>query len=62
MKFLDKDGNGNIDKIVFRNGLKKFAKFQGAGVYEEEDEDSDLDELELTPDQLKKKLVRPIHE
>jgi len=61
VKFLDTDGNGTIDKMEFRTGLKRFAKFQDAGVFDD-DEDSDLDELELTPDELKQKLVRPINE
>lgn len=60
-KFLDADGNGLVDRLEFATGLQKFARFQQAGAFED-DTDSDLDELEGTPEELKKALLRPINE
>lgn len=60
--FLDKDRNGSIDRSEFREGISKFARATKAGAFEEEDSDSDLDELEATPEELKKALLRPVNE
>ena len=44
-------------------GIKKFARLQKAGAFDgDTDTDSDLDELEATPEELKKALLRPINE
>lgn len=59
--FLDTDRNGSVDRSEFVQGIKKFAQLQKAGALDE-DTDSDLDELEATPEELKKALVRPINE
>ena len=60
--FLDKDRNGSIDRAEFSEGISSFARFQKAGAFDEEDSDSDLDELEASPEELKKALLRPVNE
>eukprot|EP01043_Picozoa_sp_COSAG02_P026141 COSAG02_NODE_1497_length_12282_cov_757.962571_4_plen_132_part_00 len=62
VQFLDKDRNGSIDRSEFREGISFFARATKAGVFEEEDSDSDLDELEASPEELKKALLRPVNE
>jgi hypothetical protein len=60
-KFLDKDQDGAIDRLEFREGLQSFARYQKAGAFDE-DSDSDLDEFDASPEDLKKALLRPINE
>ena len=60
-KFLDTDRNGTIERQEFIDGIKTYARFQQAGAFDE-DTDSDLDELDATPEELKQSLLRPINE
>ena len=61
--FLDTDRNASVDRLEFMEGIKKFARLQKAGAFDgDTDTDSDLDELEATPEELKKALLRPINE
>ena len=60
-KYLDTDRNGTIERSEFSEGIRKYARLQKAGAFDE-DTDSDLDELEATQEDLKKSLLRPINE
>lgn len=61
--FIDTNNDGTIERAEFYEGVVKFARLQKAGAFEEEsDTDSDLDELEASPEELKKALLRPINE